>query len=321
MTDTKGFISSYEALIFYKDNTSAILEGGKKSEKNANSIITNIFSPLHYTYINQFFGDITIRDIIMELYPSESYRLATIPGEGRFAESSHHIALRLISSEQICSVDNFQQLDEDQNDTLCQSYSLLNYLILQQNEEKLRSIHLLRDVQNIPHRKSEKQILMIRIYLFLLNNKDFLKKLKFLRHPPNKIWNDFFLDTKADELKIFVSEGTIEEFIMSIKIVLALWMRYGYHYFIRKGKINQISTRNMKRIMTEYMANGDNLVDLEELYAILGLDTHPPVAFSSPPSPPSSSSPRNEKTRKRNRGGKKGPSISKKNKRSNKIYV
>ena len=156
MTDTKGFSSSYEALIFYKDNTSAILKGG------ANKIISKVFSPLHYTYINQFFGDITIRDMIMELYPSESYRLATIPGEGRFAESSHHIALRLISNEQICSVDNFQQLDEDQNDTLCQSYSLLNYLIFQQNEEKLRSIHLLRDVQNIPRRKSEKQILMIR---------------------------------------------------------------------------------------------------------------------------------------------------------------
>jgi len=317
MTDTKGFSSSSEALIFYKDNTSAILEGGKKSEKNANKIISEVFSPLHYTYINQFFGDITIRDMIMELYPSESYRLATIPGEGRFAESSHHIALRLISNEQICSVDNFQQLDEDQNDTLCQSYSLLNYLIFQQNEEKLRSIHLLRDVQNIPRRKSEKQILMIRIYLFLLNNEKFVEKLNGLKHSPNKIWNDFFLDTKADEHKIFVSEGTIEEFIMSIKIVLALWMRYGYHYFIRKGKINQISKSNMERIMVDYTLKGDNLVDLKELDAILDSD-----APSSPaPSSPAPSSPHKTKKSKGKLGGKKGPSISKKNKRSKKIYV
>jgi hypothetical protein len=320
MTDTKGFSSSYEALIFYKDNTSAILEGGRESEKNANKIISKVFSPLHYTYINQFFGDITIRDMIMELYPSKLYRLGTVDGEGRFVGSSHHIVEKMTPPQQICSVDNFQQLNEDENDTLCQSYSLLNYLILQQKEVRARSIDLLRDVQNIPHRKSEKQILMIRIYLFLLNNKDFLKKLKFLRHPPNKIWNDFFLDTKADEHKIFVSEVTIEEFIMSIKIVLALWMRYGYHYFIRKGRINQISTRNMKSIMTGYTLKGDNLVDLEELYAILGLDA--PSSSSSSSSSPAPSSPHpNWKTRKRTRGGKKGPSISKKNKRSKKIYV
>ena len=31
------------------------------------------FSKKHYTYINQFFGDETVREIISELYPNDKY--------------------------------------------------------------------------------------------------------------------------------------------------------------------------------------------------------------------------------------------------------
>ena len=75
------FVSSYHALQY-------LLEDPFKECTNEK---LNLFSRLHYTYINQFFGDRTVREMIMEVFPSKTYVLETIPGTGVFSDTNHHI--------------------------------------------------------------------------------------------------------------------------------------------------------------------------------------------------------------------------------------
>ena len=50
-----------------------------------------LFSKQHYTYINQIFGDLTIREIIKETYAPREWEFEIEAANADFEYSNHHI--------------------------------------------------------------------------------------------------------------------------------------------------------------------------------------------------------------------------------------
>jgi hypothetical protein len=173
------------------------------------------FSFEHYTYINQIFGDQSVREIITEVFPNKQYQMSVEPGVGEFVDSHHHTLTDKKSKDIICSVENDDQdLAKNKNDTLCQSYSLLTYL-------------------KIPIKKDQKkkQIDMIAMYRNILSNKKFVGTIikEILNNPANKrIWKNETLTNKP----YLIMDSNL---IKIIKDVLDKWENYGYLYFIGDG--------------------------------------------------------------------------------------
>jgi hypothetical protein len=118
----------------------------------------------HYTYINQFFGDLTVRNMIQEVYPSKTYTMEAIPAGSEFDSGEHHILKK--RKGLWCSVDTARIQDPriHKNDTLCQSYTLLEYL------DKPIAKGLSVESQK------ERQMEMISLYREILSKKELLKK-------------------------------------------------------------------------------------------------------------------------------------------------
>ena len=110
------------------------------------------FSKQHFTYINQIFGDATVREIIEEEYPT-TYKFEVEETGADFDFSFHHTVKDRDDDHVICSVaEGYQDIYKNKNDTLCQSYSLMNYF----------------DIE-IPVDKKEKQMVMIQMYRDIIN--------------------------------------------------------------------------------------------------------------------------------------------------------
>ena len=174
-----------------------------------------IFGLEHYTYINQIFGDISVREIISEVFPSSSkYKFKALVGEGAFEGSYHHVLKR--GKKTICSVDaGHQNIDIDVNDTLCQSYSLLSYFNIE-----------------IPSDKKEKQIAMVKMYRTMLNNSKFILALDDIIHSGNSsLWIDYRIPGDTTNLPMVKAD-----ILNSIQKVLNDWEIFGYYYFIGEGK-------------------------------------------------------------------------------------
>ena len=174
------------------------------------------FSWRHFTYINQIFGDQSVREIISEVYPSEEYSFKVEAGEGVFEGTNHHV---LSSKKQgtLCSVETGNQnTDVDVNDNLCQSYSLLSYF-------KIR----------IPKSKKAKQMSMVKMYRTkLLDNKEFVDKLDDVIFPKNKgVWMDN-TRTPKDTYPLKMNKADILD---QIRKTLDEWESYGYNHFIGTG--------------------------------------------------------------------------------------
>lgn len=209
------------------------------------------FGRKNFTYINSFFGDITVRQIISELYPSKNLKLVAEQGTGEFEHSMHHVLFK--NDEKICSVEQGCQnigskRGKDCNDTLCQSYSLLNYFIERKNEgrnnEGIELLHNKIPIRGTPYWKYEKQMMMINMYHQLINNEKFLKKLTDEETglpPPNEVlvWKDYTI-MRYDyngELKPYpqLKEKSYTELFESINELLEEWYEYGFYYYMDKG--------------------------------------------------------------------------------------
>ena len=57
---------------------------------NCNKINLELFSQSHYTYINQIFGDKTIREIIKEMYAPRDWDFVVEDATEEFEYSKHH---------------------------------------------------------------------------------------------------------------------------------------------------------------------------------------------------------------------------------------
>ena len=176
------------------------------------------FSKKHYTYINQIFGDISVREIIKEIYPNDKFNFVVLKANVRdnFENHSlHHVLEYVKSGRHLCSVrQKHQDLTKNLNDTLCQSYSLMNYF-----EIKISRV------------RRKKQEDMVRMYKTLLNNDDFVKKLNddILTNKKNKnIWVDYSNPTQYLDMNV-------NNLVKNINTVLDNWNDYGYNYFIGDG--------------------------------------------------------------------------------------
>jgi len=185
------------------------------------------FSREHYTYINQIFGDMTIRQIISEIFPNKKYEFGIEDNTTYFGEPTlHHILIDKTKPEgenTVCSVidTKFQNPNKNRNDTLCQSYSLLTYL------EKDEG----RDI-NTSHK--DRQIYMINMYRFIMSNQKFLSELKNVIHDKDNknLWKDYFSD-KDGGINLNMENTVI---VTKIRDTLKKWKAYGYLFFIGNGK-------------------------------------------------------------------------------------
>jgi hypothetical protein len=191
------------------------------------------FSKKHYTYINQIFGDAAVRQIIEEEYPT-TWEFKVAKAGPEFGNSFHH-TVRDREDPQliICSgIDGVQDLNKNVNDTLCQSYSLLNFfeIPIQLSEEKGK-------LKQIYHETNQKA--MIQMYRDLLDGNienyegiDFKEILtnEILSDKRNKkLWRDFS-----------TSRGNVnmnpEVLFKNIEDTLDEWEEFGYWFFIGKGE-------------------------------------------------------------------------------------
>lgn len=197
------------------------------------------FGKRHYTYINQFFGNQDVRDMISAEFNNPKYEFDVEKViSGHFAGTDHH-RLKVVKDgdidEYVCSVDDgHQNPNKDKNDNLCQSYSLLAYF-----------------GRDIPEDKREKQMAMISLYRDLITDPIFKENFKKLllglyqqkkdgkysnfvdAEPKNKL-RDYTL--AGDPIIEIKTTDTPRHLLTRISHTLKQWEEYGYHYFIGNGK-------------------------------------------------------------------------------------
>ena len=169
-----------------------------------------IFDRAHLSYINQIFGDQSVRDIIQEIMPKPG-KLIFEKGQGEFAGSFHHMFTKStakskskkkssdksLDKDLVCSANaGYQNLSVDKNDNLCQSYSLLSYL--QIPFDTTRSADATIQV------KKDRQMVMIEMYRDILKNKKFIKAFSddIVFEENDKLWED----TVDDENPFYIIE-------------------------------------------------------------------------------------------------------------------
>lgn len=206
-----------------------------------------IFGRAHMSYINQIFGDETIRDIIQEVFPMGG-KLVIEPADENFEYSVHHVYYmnededplsELTEEEQaargenfvdtrICSVANeYQDIDVDVNDTLCQSYSLMAFLQIEFDTTPSKNANRAQ--------KYAKHKAMIKMYRDILDYPDFHWKLAaIVKDSKNKkLWKD----TVDEAHPFYINQRfkTVDRLVSTIKRVLTIWENYGWHYFVEQG--------------------------------------------------------------------------------------
>jgi len=172
------------------------------------------FSLDHYTFINQFFGDVIVREIIAEVYNNPKYEFEVVVdldfGDGG---SDHHILRKNNGGGEVCS-GKYQEKHD--NDTLCQSYSLLTY----------HGIKIDRD-------HTQRQLDMIEMYRGMLDNDEFIDILTSEIDIPNKRWRDYRSNSNGG--KRFTKRMTPKQFFKLVDRTLDRWEEYGHHYFTGDG--------------------------------------------------------------------------------------
>jgi len=183
------------------------------------------FGWLHYSYINQIFGDITVRDIIQEVMKKEGTLIVEPSGPG-FENSFHHVFQKNKRKlSKVCSsTEGYQDFDVDINDNLCQSYSLMTYLNIDFDKTPSNEATI--------EMKHNKHMSMIGMYRTLLANEEFIEEFNELIHPGNnKLWKDDMF-----RFNIIQRYNTGEKIITVIKKVIDIWEKYGWMYFIGNGE-------------------------------------------------------------------------------------
>jgi hypothetical protein len=176
------------------------------------------------SYINQIFGDITVREIIQEIYNKKG-NLVVLKSGPEFEYSNHHVYK--LGKKNICSVElGYQDINVDTNDNLCQSYSLMLYLGIPFDTTPSKDATI--------EQKYAKQVAMINMYRSILNNKHFTKIFseEIIFEENDTLWTDW---TNRKSFYIIQELRNATRIINNIKKVLDLWESYGWRYFVGDG--------------------------------------------------------------------------------------
>jgi len=189
------------------------------------------FSNYMQTYINQVFGDQTVREEVQKIlkYHSKWEITEAIPADDNaFAsgdDSMHHILRKKANKSDIwCSVEveAYQNIDINKNDTLCQSYTLLKL------SGKLDSYEADPEDYN-NHIAIQKE--MIKLYRSVINDKKFAFLIDHVLGYTKKYsaapWIDF---TRINNPHL--KQLTAKEMINRIKTTLDMWETYGHLYLV-----------------------------------------------------------------------------------------
>jgi hypothetical protein len=188
----------------------------------------NVFSRAHMSYINQIFGDQTVRIIIQEIWLNPG-SLIVEDGGPAFMDSNHHVYMTE-SDTKACSVEiGYQNLNVDINDTLCQSYSLMSYLNIPFDKTP--------SITASPATKKERQMTMINMYRTILENKQFINA--FSNEIVFEDNDDLWLDSVNHKKTFFMIKKfkNAAPIIKNIHRVLDIWEDYGWSYFVNNGKL------------------------------------------------------------------------------------
>jgi len=177
------------------------------------------FSLKHYTYINQIFGDMGVREIISEVFPHKSLDFRVEEASDEFETGSdHHILYDKKKKKSICSVvQGHQNMLKNKNDTLCQSYSLMTYF-----------------GKKISRVRKDRQRAMCRLYREMINTSEFTDKLRdeIIENKQNRnLWQDFTKKKKTTYVKM-----DMQVIRKNMLDVLNKWEEYGYMYFMDEGE-------------------------------------------------------------------------------------
>lgn len=200
------------------------------------------YSLEHYTFINQIFGDATVREIIEKIFrnkKNKNYKFfpEEVPEHGLFERGYHHILVnkKNISETLYCSVTSRHQVPHKNiHDTLCQTYSMMKYL-----DKPLDEIF---DDESLKLRKKMFKIHyeMIKMYRELIENKRFIKEFNTI-----DFINTFEDDGRTKTFRNFTRKGnpalnlSSEKILENIKKLLDKWEMYGYWHFIGTGKCHK----------------------------------------------------------------------------------
>ena len=182
------------------------------------------FSNNHFTYINQIFGDITVRDIITELWTNKNdWKFVAEIAGNEFESGFHHILERKNNGKKIkwCSVDKgYQNMDVNINDTLCQSYTLLKYraISIDKNDSK------------------KNQMKMIKLYRTIMKKPYFQKEIKQLIEDEDNKNHWKIYTEKNKKLHSRNMPMNFNNIMNNINKTLNNWEKYGYRFFIKEGK-------------------------------------------------------------------------------------
>ena len=132
------------------------------------------------------------------------------------------------ASTRVCSVMNdYQDIEVDVNDTLCQSYSLMAFLHVEFDSTPSK---IATRAQKYAKHKA-----MIKMYRDILDYPDFRRQLaSIVRDNKNKkLWKD----TVDEDHPFFINQRfkTVDRLVSTIKRVLTIWENYGWHYFVEQG--------------------------------------------------------------------------------------
>ena len=182
------------------------------------------FSNNHYTYINQIFGDLTVRDIITELWTNKNdWKLVVEKADAnRFESGFHHILERKNNGKKIkwCSVEEGYQNPVNKNDTLCQSYTLLKYRAISMDKKNSK----------------KNQMKMIKLYRTIMKKTHFKKEIKqLIEDEDNKgHWKIYTEKNKKSHSRNMPMN--YNNIMNNINKTLNDWEKFGFRYFIKKGK-------------------------------------------------------------------------------------
>jgi hypothetical protein len=187
-----------------------------------------IFGRAHYCYINQIFGDQSVRSIIQEVITNPG-KLVVEPSGPEFENSFHHVFKSgRTKASIVCSANHgYQDIEVDLNDTLCQSYSLMSYLQIPFDKTPSEDATI--------EQKRSKHMSMITMYRTILNNKVFIKTFNndLIFEKNNELWQDTIDNTH--EFNIIEKYKTGDKILKVIERVLNIWEKYGWMYFIQDG--------------------------------------------------------------------------------------
>jgi hypothetical protein len=254
------------------------------------------FSKKHYTYINQIFGDAGVRQIIEEEYPT-TWEFKVAKAGPEFGNSFHHtVRDREDPKLIICSgEDGVQDLNKNVNDTLCQSYSLMNFfeipIQLSEDKGKLKQIY---------HETNQRA--MVQMYRDLLNgNIENYEGIDFKEILTNEILSD--KRNKKLWRNFVTGKGNLnmdpEVLFKNIEDLLDEWEDYGYWFFIGKG---ECPTHNTYSAEMNYLKDRSTDVsnELHEKYDMGMQDINVrPRSNPKPKSKSNSNSNSKSKTKKR----------------------